>query len=205
MSAGDTVAVDVCYYGTGSLVTNSVTDTAGNTYTALTKYSDVAAGSVCQWFVSSNIAGNTANVVTGHTASNTPESFWSIQIFEISGLASSPIDADAGTTNASYGTTFTGPPFSTSAASEIILAVGYSAYQRPNVYSAGIIAGSSATLAQTDSVGMSGAEYEIVSSTESSITASINVSTSVTHWGINIVSLKGTAAATPVRHRMISQ
>lgn len=51
--------------GGGSATITGITDTAGNTFTALTMRDDGAYGSILRWFYCHNITGNASNVVTG--------------------------------------------------------------------------------------------------------------------------------------------
>ena len=70
--------------GEGVATISSCTDTAGNTYTALTQIGPGGGGAIARWFYSHNITGNASNVCTGTWSAATRYKH-AIQI-EISGL-----------------------------------------------------------------------------------------------------------------------
>src|SRR5437016_2286642 len=61
-TTGNLLAVGV-YTVTGS-TTSTITDTAGNTFTALTQAFSVSSIYYMQWFYAKNITGNSSDVVT---------------------------------------------------------------------------------------------------------------------------------------------
>jgi hypothetical protein len=77
----------------GVAVIDSCTDTAGNTFTALTQYGAGGGGAIAQWFYCHNITGHGSNVCTaGFDVANRYKHI--IQI-EVSGLKNqAPIDED---------------------------------------------------------------------------------------------------------------
>lgn len=84
-TTGNTLLVGfVAQEGEGVATISSCTDTAGNTYTALTQIGPGGGGAIARWFYSHNITGNASNVCTGTWSAATRYKH-AIQI-EISGL-----------------------------------------------------------------------------------------------------------------------
>lgn len=78
--------------GSGVATISGVTDTAGNTFTALTMYDDGAGGGVLRWFYCHNITGDASNIVTGTWS--TAERYKHIIQIEISGAKNQAPVAD---------------------------------------------------------------------------------------------------------------
>jgi hypothetical protein len=141
-----------------------------------------------------SVTSNASYVTTCHFTSQSYDSC--IAVF-FSGMAISPLDASAKSNAAASGTTMSlgTNTFNTTQAAEAIVACG--SYQANNlIFSAGTIAGLTATLAITsgnNSAGTnndSGCEYVITSNLVSSQGASLNLSGSSTNLTLGLASFK---------------
>lgn len=92
-TTGNTLLVGfVGQEGAGVATISGCTDTAGNTFTALTQYGAGGGGAIARWFYCHNITGNASNVCTGTW--DTAERYKHAIQIEISGLRNqAPIDA----------------------------------------------------------------------------------------------------------------
>lgn len=98
---GNAVIVGVKMEASGTI--NSVTDTAGNTYTGLTDATYTTDGH-CRMFYCANATGNASNVVTGNFSTSVP--YRGITVWQVSGqdtgagfLVDSDVQTGSGTTS----------------------------------------------------------------------------------------------------------
>ena len=159
------------------LGTTTVTDTAGNTYTALTRYSD-GANDAFQWFYAKNITGHASNVVTCNFS--TASSYVAVIAFQVSGASTtSPLQSETGALH-SASTTWTSPTFSTTGAYSIVF-FGASIYNVGVTWTAGLIGGTTAdgiSGSEPSNVGIAVGEYRAITGAASSITAAMTSTSS---------------------------
>jgi len=183
------MAVFACTLSSGSPFT--ATDTAGNSYTRLTKYARAGDGAVvCAWFYAYNITGNAANAVS-IVCTTFQCQYVTLQVREYSGVqtSSDPVDVDTGGGVAPT-TTAVSPSFTTTFSRELILMGGYN-QDAPNNISTGIYsAGSGYGDLVQDSNRGSGTEDKVVSSIQTGITASI-VNALSNNWAAAVATFKG--------------
>lgn len=162
---GNMIGVCVGYLSTAGTIT--VTDTASNTYTALTAQPRFSTDYFVQFFYAKNITGNASNVVTMHQSGATT-SFPAIVVLEYSNLnTSSPADVDnKGAVSSS--SPVTSQTFTTASANEAILACANTAG------SGTYVAGSGYTIQETTTHKLASVEDKIVSSIQTSVTASMS-------------------------------
>lgn len=181
MTTGNTVVVGCRFFaGTSS----TVTDTAGNTYTAAG--ATLTNGNSIRMFYSANITGNAANVVQCNFSVN--GTFTSISVVEYSGLSSTPLDVNntaTGNSNAPTSGTWT-----TAQADEVI--VGFTTYNGGVTLTAGNIGGT-ASNERTAVVANTKMEDLIVSSVQTSKTAAFAASGSST-WPMTTLSFKAASS-----------
>lgn len=174
-TTGNLIAVGI-RWGVTAVTVTGVADTALNSYTALTKYSGTGGW---QWWYAKNITGNAANVVTVTFSATT--NFPAVIVYQVSGAnATSPVDVgtDVGSSVGSGGSpqTYTSPLFTTSNANDIIL-FGVTVGALGETMTAGTIGGVTALLTPSGASNpIAAAEYLVVSSIQSSITATITAS-----------------------------
>lgn len=193
-TTGNLLAVAV--EGGPSGITFSVTDSpSGNTYTALTRKNRSDTNQGIQWFYAKNITGNASLVATAHY-SGSGGNFPSIHVYEISGLdTSAPSDVDNG--NNGTGTAMASTSFTTAVANEIILAA-YGAFGQPT-----FTAGSGYT-GTADASNLMGSEYKIVTSIQTTVTATATRSDS-NPWAFVTCSFKiGTSTGRILRNSDLS-
>ncbi len=188
-SAGDCIAVFVVW-GSTSITVTSVTDVAGNTYTAQTSCPRSDGFSSGQWWVAKNVTGNAANAATANFSSTV--AYVAIHALEYSGVdTSSPVDVNPAA-GAGSGATLTSASFTTTSANEVLLVGGNAASYIT------FTAGGSYTIQTQDSATPTGpisaTEDLIVTSTQSSVTASMTQS-GTGAWLIAVLSLKAAVAA----------
>jgi len=95
LTAGNWVLVAVKWDTDNGSTVSSVTDTAGNTYAAISGTSVTNGDRRLQWWLCDAAAtGNGSNVVTANFSSSNPF-FQAIAVIQGSGLQSSPVDATA--------------------------------------------------------------------------------------------------------------
>lgn len=185
--ASTTIASAAASHTTGNLIVAGVrssaggamtcADTAGNTYVSLTHYNQAISGD-WQFCYAKNITGNASNVVT---ATMTSSAYRAIIVHQVSGASTtSPFDAASevggGAAGAGSPQTYTSPSFNTANANSIIF-FGANVGALSEVWTAGNIGGSAATMLTsgvTDPI--AAVEYRIVSSIQTGITATIQVS-----------------------------
>ena len=163
----------------------SVSDTASNSYTQIGTVLD--SGFTCQaQFYANNITGNASNVVTA-TWSTPSGMFLAISVLQFSGVDSaSPLDASA-TGTATSATLVTSGTFSTATANQVLVAGGASYdYSRTWTADTGYAIPSGATTEYAFST----AQYKIVSSTQTNVTASLTVSSSSAALSIMVATFK---------------
>jgi hypothetical protein len=174
--------------GTVGATVSSVTNTAGDTWSACSPIKTGTQGAV-QWWYALNSAGNASDVVT---ANFTTSVYTSVIVGEIAGIAtSSAVDVCSGSTgNSGTGTAATASSFSTSQADEIILhGVIWGALSITTTANSGYTA-----VADTD--GMGGLQYRVVSSTQSGITPTLTLSSSQ-DWIGQVLTLKAPGGGSP--------
>lgn len=125
MTTGNTVVVFVKWENAAPNVVDSVTDTAGNTYTEITEFAHSSgvepSGAM---YYSTNITGNASNVVTVNFSA-APAILWShILVEEFSGLATSSVTDGAIQTNSGTGTSFSTSNITTSQSGLVVMGVG---------------------------------------------------------------------------------
>jgi len=186
-TGGNLIAVYAFWSTTSTTV--SVSDTAGNSYSGVTAYTRGDSGAKGQWFYAKNISGNSSNVVK-LTPTGGSFSYPCIYVLQYSGLdTSAPQDADVGQGGNTSGTV-TSPSFSTTVANEVIL------YGLGGNGSQTFTAGTGYGLEAVDGNGYGATEDKIVSSTQSSVTASMGGNNN--YYVGAVVSFKAASAgATP--------
>jgi hypothetical protein len=117
LTTGNHIFVHIRWEVSATNVT-SVTDTAGNTYTPLTKLVNATGPIVSQWFYKLNAAGNASNVVTV-TWSVATSWRWASSM-QFSSVAAATFDLEQATGTSAASTTVTSGSFSTSAAGLIL-------------------------------------------------------------------------------------
>lgn len=206
-TAGNVLLVNFCdWLSNQTSQSFSLADTAGNSYTQLTQY--VANSGTdhqqCTWAYSRNIVGNASNVVTATCLVNNCQ-YPSIVVYQISGgdnATTPPIDAGCSGAGCAGGTSLVTPSFNsgTIPPNQLIIACGYSAYVRPQTWTAGLIGGVSSSLDITATGGMQACESLGASSTQTGVTAAMSGTSAMTIWNINATSFKGTGTAVTPRH-----
>jgi hypothetical protein len=92
-TTGNLLVVGVKWEG-GGITVNSVTDTAGNTYTPLTARNNGGGDPSFQAFYAKNITGNASNILTATFSNSSPNFTW-IAAFQYSGCdTSAPFDQE---------------------------------------------------------------------------------------------------------------
>lgn len=122
LTAGNDIFVHVVTYSTA---TATVTDTAGNTYTALTRVAGTGP-TVSQWFYKLNAAGHASNVVTITWSSAQTFRWASSMQFSRTG-GGTAFDVEATGTAGSFGSVTSGS-FTTTGASAGLIVAGRSAF-----------------------------------------------------------------------------
>lgn len=171
------IAVVLCQTGTNTVTCNAPTDTAGDTYTAISTatQNSSAAGYESMW-QSTNITGNAANVVTCHHASSV--NFDECIVAYLSGGATaSALDGTGFTTttpvNASSVTSNT---FSTTTAGGVVACAPGNGSVTPV---AGLIGGSSSALIGTAAADNGFCEFLRFATAQTNITAAFGWSNTV--------------------------
>ena len=172
---------------TSSTVT-SVTDTIGNTYTAVPGATGTNNASLRTYLCAASTGTNASNVVTAGNGTTDSIGFWSIHIMQFSGLSATPLDVSDfhGTT----GTTMTSNAFTTAQANEV---VGFITSNIQGSSPAPKVGGVAATQTTTASGGNTIAAYQIQSATLTSAFATMTSSSSAIAWPFATVSLKDTS------------
>jgi len=175
--------VVVSWYHTSA--TASVADTAGNTYTGKTVVQSPG-NEQTRLFYAYNITGHASNVVTATFSATCPYRFLLIE--QYSGiLITDPFDVEANAHDESAGTTATSATFTTTQADELIV-VGVVS---PNC--GAMTAGTGYTLLQQPSTLSAGDEEKIVSSIQTSVTATMTWATSSSRWSMVLATFKASA------------
>lgn len=185
-TAANCLAVSVSWYAAGVTI-SSVTDTAGNTYTARTRVDVPGYDDRLQIFYAYNISGNASNVVTATFSASAP--YVAIAVEQYSGILTTgtPYDTEASGTDNLTTQTLTSGAFTTSQADELI----YVALYAPNPTS--LTAGSGYTLRENLFNGSSaGVEDKIVASIQTSVTATATTQVLVSRWAIAVATFKAT-------------
>jgi hypothetical protein len=170
--------------GTPAATVSSVTNTAGDTWTACTPLKTATIGNAQWWYVISS-AGNSNDIVT---ANFDPISVYaSIIVVEITGIDG--IDVCSGNTGGNgAGTSVSASSFSTSYANEVIL--------QGAIWGALSVTATADTgyTAVSDLDGMGGLQYKVVSSTQSGITPTLTISSSQ-DWIVQTITLRSSASS----------
>ncbi len=163
--AGNLIVVGCRNSFSGGMVV-TVTDTALNTYTAITSASD-SGNDLFSNFYAKNITGNAANVVTCHYDNN--GQYISVQAVQYSGASTSaPLDTFSSGVQLPDVTSVTSDPFSTSAATAIAVCMGANG-NTSNTYTAG----AGYTLRGTNT-GLSFTEDQQFTVTQTNVTCSVS-------------------------------
>lgn len=191
-SAGATVATTAFAATTGNFIFVAVrwysgdgvavSDTAGNTYVQIDPV-NTGTGTYMASFYVKNIIGNASNVVTATLTNGGHAAIYAAQYSGLSTTA--PLDAHSTGFNAS-GTSVSTGTFTTTVANEVMVAVAMNgeAGSSPT-------AGSGYTLRNTDTTeGASALEDQIVTSIQTSVTASMSGSGSASEWLIVAATFK---------------
>lgn len=187
VTAGNLLVCTVRWGGNGSQTITSVSDTAGNTYTALSQFS--FGTERMQLFYVSNALGNAANQFTANfSASNF---FVTALCDQFSGIvAAAALDVSA--TGSGLGSGITSSLFTTTNANDLIYGALEAAVPTASMAGTTWTAGSGYTLAQGSS-GTGGAslgsQYKSVSATQTDVTASASYSPSsefIAYVGVGI-------------------
>ncbi len=172
-TSGNLIVVACRSYG---VATTTVTDVAGNTYTALTRRED--GSEAFQWFYAKNITGSASNVVSCNFS--TASSYVAVIAFQVSGASTtSPLQSETGALH-SASTTWTSPTFSTTGAYSIVF-FGASIYNVGVTWTAGLIGGTTAdgiSGSEPSNVGIAVGEYRSITGAASSITAAMTSTSS---------------------------
>jgi hypothetical protein len=175
---------------------SSVTDTAGNTYAAATQF---LRNAHVQWYFAKNITGNASNVVTANiTGGGGTSQYIALAVFEFSGCdTAATFDVNVGTSGF-HTSPETSPSFTTAQGAEVVL-VGCST----GGISAVFTAGSGYTLSETQSNAAAsiGTEYQIFSSVQTTVTASMSWTGGFNDTQLAVMSIKGAAAGTTFKSR----
>lgn len=170
-TAGNALAVGCSFNISGASPTVTVTNTAGDTFTQVDKFDDGFTLITTATFYAKNIAGNASDVVTCtlSTARTTP----GITVMQFTGLnTSAPLDQHV-TGNTDSSATVTSASFTTTSASEVIVAFG-TAYTELNPQTWTADTGYTIPSGGASGFGASVGEYKIVSSIQTAVTASLN-------------------------------
>lgn len=184
----------VCGIRVGSNVVSvgGVTDTAGNTYTALSVTNTVAAGHRNELWYAYNLTGSASNVVTATFPS---QAFDSIICNYYSGVLAigSPADTHAEATGGA-GTTLTSSAFTTATAGELIVSF-MSADTLSNSFTGGAVGANTGTVRNAAIGAMSGDQDVTGAAVQASITAVATMTQSST-WTITVGAFKAAPAGT---------
>lgn len=166
-----------------------ITDTAGNTFTFIGN-----SASVAMWYAK-NVIGNASDIITATFPSS--RSYVLISVAQFSGIDSSPLDATA-TGITPSGTTITSGSFTTTKPNELLACVIN--VETGNTWTAG----SGYTLTANGYNGVIALQYKIVSSIQSSVTASATSTDSVSYKMI-IVGTFSDIQFKPIRSVKLNQ
>lgn len=195
-TGGFIVACTRWYQSSGQTV-SSVTDTAGNTYTALASasyYAGTLAAKQC--FASANITGHAANAVTfTMSAGVLYAAAWYIHYTGLASTVVGALDVYTVKDQAAGSGTITSDAFSTAQDEEVVLAVG-----DVGDLAGSWTAGSSLTLALQAGYNVMGVGEQITSSALSSVTRAMTSSATAAK-SLIIITLKAPAAAPAVQKR----
>jgi hypothetical protein len=192
-TTGDTLVVTAAFRAACAAATMSISDTAGNTYTASPVGAYNYLSDTCtEQFYSAGITGNAANVVT--LTLTTAEVRPVLSVIEIAGATVLDAHPTQGTTSGS-GTITTGT-FNTAAAVEVIVA-GVFTYNDGNTFTAGNIGATAANIPSgatyTVATNMT-SEYLVTSAIQTGIAASIATTQNI--GTLLALSFKAGSAAT---------
>ena len=193
LTAGHFVLACATGFSPGAI---TMTDTAGNTYTALASATSNNWKEQC--FYAANVTGSASNVYTAHMSSS-PQDI-SLLVREYSGVATtSPIDVNAsssGTAAAQCPCILTSSAFTTTAANEMIDVLAL-----PEINGVVFKPGFNTTLDIVSADGNGGGDSQLVSSVQTGATASIGtLNANGLAWLMLVVSFKAqssTAVSTP--------
>jgi hypothetical protein len=173
--------------------TATIADTAGNTWATDGPYTDANSGHRLQMWYAYNITGNASNVVTITFSTNSSNSGVSVMEFSGERTSSDPLDAHGYNVSTSGNQpSVTSGTFSTASANEVIVA-GSATNNFGEAYTAdtGYTIPSGATQDYVTS------QYKIVSSTQSSVTATMNWSPNISGT-IGVLTFVAAAAASSI-------
>jgi len=201
MTAGNLSFVFIHWRNSCSTTTATITNTAGDTYTQIGGYQNNSAAGTCSArFYNSNSAGHASNVYTVTLSASVQNP--SISVLQTSGLrTTSVLDASVSSAITTAGTTITSPSFSTTQASELMVAGG-SSYNTGGTWTADT--GWTKPSSCDGPNKWSTIQYQVVSSTQSNITTTLTRSITA-YLAIGVATFKAPAAAasSPIRHRVI--
>lgn len=177
--------------------TATITDTAGNTYVFVNSVITSDNATRMSSYVTWNTLPHAANIIRADTATNANAPL--ISVIEYSGIKrdGSPVDVSKAEITA-FSTSHTSSGFSTTQTDEA-LTLG------SRMVAGTLTAGAGYTIQQLDSTGFHVIEHKLVTSTQTSVTASIS-GTSSSLWVTGLVTLKAAVATTVgQKARVISQ
>ena len=174
-TSGNLVVVGCRNYVLG---TTTVTDTAGNTYTALTSYTDGAVDAF-QFFYAKNITGNASNVVTCNFSN--PSGYVAVVVLQVAGASTTaPFQSELGGA-VSSSSTYTSAAFNVTGAHSLVI-YGGSVFTLGATWTPGLIGGTTAdgmTGSEPFNVGIAAAEWRSITGATSGITAAVSLTSSV--------------------------
>lgn len=192
-TAGNLLIATVYYQQGGGVAITSLVDTAGNTWTALAVVA--ASGWETHTYYAWNCLGHAANSVTATLNSAPPYEGILVEQFDAIQTSADPLDQNVSATGT--GSAMLTGSITTTAANELLYAVGFGAGGAP--LTPGAIGGTTATFTGT-AVSFNG-EYRIVTGIQSGITAAMSATGSVP-WAIRFATFKGAGGTTPATPRL---
>ena len=171
VTTGNALAVFTDYHS--ATVTVTVSDTAGNTFTAGTAC-DQNGNSHGQWFWSLNVTGNASDVVTA--TFSLARSHKEITVYQLRNVTAKDFNGACATSSSSVGTATTGS-FTTTVAAEMLL-IGVSGALNSNSFTAG----ANYTLGPAVGGAASGqTEFQKVTAIQTGVTASMTFGSNTTY------------------------
>lgn len=189
LTTGNSIVIGVRWSEAAGQTVSSVTDTAGNTYTALTKVDNAGAGFTdhIQIWYCLNATGHANNIVTATLSAAC--TFVYISSVQYSQVMS--VDATASGTSESPNVTVNSGSFTTFVPNEVIIA-----YSEVGAVGATWTAGTGYTKRVTDVDNVTMFQDKIVTTVQSGVTASAT-SSSTNDKAISVITLTGSANFNP--------
>jgi hypothetical protein len=181
VTAGNLLVVG-CRNGTTTNNPTSVTDTAGNTFTLITGANPGAAGRLTV-FYAKNVTGNASDIPRCNYSPS--EAYQSVSVIQYSGASTTaPLDTSATGTNGA-GTSVVSGTFTTATAKEVLVA-------NCTAGALNIVFGSGAGYTVETTSQMSATADDIVTATQSGVTATCSDTTATSHndWAIVVATFK---------------